>query len=208
MHFLLPLFFVPVLTGFCFMTALLCSKPRLHLQRTKRWGRRWEQQAASADSEFPCWQMSIMVWGKVPTVLHRGRKGNIFSLSTRFCRQEGKGTAAEKELKLGSECAVSPCEEPVLVPAAVSYLLPEAMRQVVSTWHKVLHSSCSVQRGPQLPSSLPGEIITLQMESQSMADEGICSYLQSLILIIWFYFFPLQENQYNKIILSCCTLLH
>ena len=184
---------MPVLTGFCFMTALLCSKPRLHLQRTKRWGRRWEQQAASADSEFPCWQMSIMVWGKVPTVLHRGRKGNIFSLSTRFCRQEGKGTAAEKELKLGSECAVSPCEEPVLVPAAVSYLLPEAMRQVVSTWHKVLHSSCSVQRGPQLPSSLPGEIITLQMESQSMADEGICSYLQSLILTIWCFFFPLNK---------------
>lgn len=75
-----------------------------------------------------------MVWGKVPTVLHRGRKGNVFSLSTRFCYQEGKGTAAEKELKLGSECAASPCEEPVLVPAAVSHLLPEAVRQVVSTW--------------------------------------------------------------------------
>lgn len=125
-----------------------------------------------------------MVWGKVPTVLHKGRKGNVFSLSTRFCRQEGKGSAAEKELKLGSECAASPCEEPVLVPAAVSHLLPEAMRQMVSTWHKVPHSSYSVQRDPQLPSNLPGERITLQTGSQSTADEGICGYLQSLICTI------------------------
>lgn len=34
-------FLVPVLTGsgFSFMTVLLCSRPRCHFQRPKRWGR-------------------------------------------------------------------------------------------------------------------------------------------------------------------------
>lgn len=51
------LFLVPVLagSGFFFMTVLLCSRPRCCLQRPKRWERCWEQQVASADSEFPCW---------------------------------------------------------------------------------------------------------------------------------------------------------
>lgn len=70
------LFLVPVLTGsrFFFMTVLLCRRPSLYLQRTKRWGRCWEQQAASADLGFPCLQMLITVWRKVPTVLLRGNK--------------------------------------------------------------------------------------------------------------------------------------
>lgn len=68
--------------------------------------------------------------------LHRGRKGNVCNLRTGFSRQEGKGSAPGREVKVGSEYAPSPCEEPVLlVPAAVSPLLPRAPGQVASAWH-------------------------------------------------------------------------
>lgn len=54
-------------------------------------------------------------------VLHRGRKGNVCNPRSGFCRQEEKGTAPEREFKVGSERAASPCEVLVLlVPAAVS----------------------------------------------------------------------------------------
>lgn len=96
-----------------------------------------------------------MVEGEVPMVLHRGRKGNVCNLRAGFSRQEGKGSAPEREVKVGSECAASPCEEPVLlVPAAVSPFLPRAPGQVVSAWHgapaaAALHTEASPKTEPR-----------------------------------------------------------
>jgi len=60
--------------------------------------------------------------GKSPHGTPWGRKGNACNLRSGFCRQEGKGTAPERELRVGSQCAASPREVLVLlVPAAVSH---------------------------------------------------------------------------------------
>lgn len=61
--------------------------------------------------------------GKSPHSTPWGRKGNACNLRSGFCCQEGKGTAPERELRVGSERAASPCEVLVLlVPAAVSHV--------------------------------------------------------------------------------------
>lgn len=61
------------------------------------------------------------------------------------------GTAPEREVKVGSECAASPREESVLlVLAAVPHFLTKATRQVVRTWHETPCSSCSAHREASL----------------------------------------------------------
>lgn len=129
MHFLLPLFLMPVSVSSClfFVTVLTGRRPMFTSPIRREIG---EGAAESSRQlllrDFPCWQQPVMRREKVPMIHSRGRKGSACNQSTGLCCQEGKGTGPERELKLGSECAASPCEEPApLVPAAVSHPLPQ-----------------------------------------------------------------------------------